>query len=45
LPRHRHPEAFVWLDVVVGVIGVVAEIDSYPVDLAAESAGGRYTIT
>jgi hypothetical protein len=28
LSRHRDPEAFVWLDVVVGVLGVVAEIDS-----------------
>src|SRR3954447_22625524 len=39
LPRHRYPEAYVGLDVVVGVRGVVPEIDSYPVDLAVEGAG------
>src|ERR1700722_13943516 len=38
LPRHRNPEAFVGFDVVVGVFGVLSEIDSDPVDFAVESA-------
>ena len=30
LPRHRDPEAFVGIDVVIGVLGVLTEIDSAP---------------
>jgi hypothetical protein len=32
-------EALVWVDVMVGVLGVVTEIDSHPVDHAVERAG------
>ncbi len=39
LPRHRDAEAFVGVDVVVGVLGVLAQVDLHPVDRAAEPAG------
>src|SRR6478609_11481268 len=39
LPRHRYPEAFVGLDVMVGVLRVVTEVDANPVDRAVELAG------
>ena len=39
LACHRDAEAFVGVDVVVGILGVLAQIDSHPVDLAVEPAG------
>jgi hypothetical protein len=39
LPRHRNPEAFLRVDVLIGVLGVRAQIDPHPVDLAVEHSG------
>jgi len=39
LPRHSNPETFVGVDVVIGVLGVLGQIDLHPADLAVEPAG------
>src|SRR4030095_16800830 len=39
LPRHGDAEAFLGRDVMIGILGVVAEIDLHPVDLSVEPAG------
>ncbi len=39
LPRHDHAQALLVIDEVVGVLGVLAQIDLHPVNLAVEFAG------